>query len=292
MILGVSRNHNKYVSACILVLAAAIPASSSAQESSNAFDVVSIRPSNPSHTGGGGVTAFGYRAVGISLWTVIMYAYYPHPSGYWRSGQLVSGPTWLMKDRYDITAKVDSATEVQWRSLTNAERRERVRPMLRKMLQERCQLALHSSTAESPIYGLVVTKHGPKLKESAPIPAIPAGAIAVPLANTGDGAGVVVPYLPGEKPEEHFFGTPMSSLAAYLSDFSDRPIEDKTGLKGKYDFVLPKREELPPSSGLMPADDIAPAVLFDISDLGLALKPMKGTTDVLVIDRIERPLAN
>ena len=79
------------------VSAAPHTAHSSARNPSDAktvaFDAVSIRPSKyEGPGGGGGVTSYGYTATGIALRTVIMYAYYPHPSGYWRDDRLLGVP--------------------------------------------------------------------------------------------------------------------------------------------------------------------------------------------------------
>ena len=75
-------------------------------------------------------------------------------------------------------------------------------------------------------------------------------------------------------------------MAAWLSHSSDRPVEDKTGLSGRYDFALywdtgnpdVSNNQGPPS--------------YDIDDLGLTLKPTKALVDVLVIDHIDKPSAN
>lgn len=259
------------------------------------FDAVSIRPSEHDgpDEGGGGVTSYGYTATGIALRTVIMYAYYPHPYGYWRD-RLLSVPPWMAKARYDIKAKVDDATEKEWKGLSTAQRRERVKPMLRAMLEDRCKLALHSTTTEAPIYALMVGRHGPKLKISNPGELLPVGRVKLQLAATGEGPGVIVPFIPGEKQQDLFFGTPMASLAAFMSNFSDRPVLDRTGLTGQYDFVLSKRENSPPPTehSNVSASDPDPASIFDVEGLGLVLKPAKGLAETLVIDHIEQPSEN
>lgn len=273
-------------------------AHSSARNSSDAktvaFDAVSIRPSKYDGPGGGGATSYGYTATGIALQAVIMYAYYPLPSGYWRDGRLLGVPPWMAKARYDIKAKVDDATENEWKGLSNAQRRERVKPMLRTMLEDRCKLVLHSTTTEAPIYALMVGRHKPKLKVSKPDEPLPAGSIKVSLASSGAGPGVVVPHVIGGKPQDLFFGTPMTSLAIYLSDFSDRPIEDRTGLTGQYDFVLSPREnsQLQVKQPSGSTSDLDPASFYDVEELGLVLKPAKGLAETLVIDHIEKPSEN
>jgi uncharacterized protein (TIGR03435 family) len=97
----------------------------------------------------------------------------------------------------------------------------------------------------------------------------------------------MVPYSRGEKPEIRFFDTSMTSLAANLSRSSTRPILDKTGLTGRYDFVLTMRNDEGES-----ASDPESATHWQIEELGLTLSPAKAPTETLVIDHIEKPSEN
>ena len=81
------------------------------------------------------------------------------------------------------------------------------------------------------------------------------------------------------------------------------PVLDKTELKGVYDFKLQftPDDRLQSTSPLAPnarlpessADSNAPS-LFDAlqEQLGLKLESGKGLVEVIVIDRLEKPLAN
>jgi uncharacterized protein (TIGR03435 family) len=153
--------------------------------------------------------------------------------------------------------------------------------MLRTLLAERCKLLIHSTTTEAPIYELVVGKNGPKLTEATPGALAPSGGIRFP-----EGGGMV-PYRRGEKPEIRFFDLSMTSLAANLSRSSTRPILDKTGLTGRYDFVIMMGNDEDES-----ASDPASPTHWQIEKLGLTLKPAKAPTVTLVIDHIEKPSAN
>jgi uncharacterized protein (TIGR03435 family) len=78
----------------------------------------------------------------------------------------------------------------------------------------------------------------------------------------------------------------MTEVAATLSRQVGRPIEDHTGLKGNFDFQIEwAREESPETT-----DPSLTTVLN--AQLGLKLRPAKGTTKMLIIDRIGRPSAN
>lgn len=84
--------------------------------------------------------------------------------------------------------------------------------------------------------------------------------------------------------------SPMSLLTEMLSQQLVRPVIDKTGLTGKYDFPL---RWIPDGSGWivpLPSDlSIFTAVQ---EDLGLKLQSAKGPVDVLIIDHAEKPNAN
>jgi uncharacterized protein (TIGR03435 family) len=80
----------------------------------------------------------------------------------------------------------------------------------------------------------------------------------------------------------------------------DRPVVDKTGLAGRYDFVLtwtPDETQFA-SMGVRvpppPADGSGPPGLFTAfqEQLGLKLESTKAPADVLVIDRLDRPSEN
>lgn len=68
-----------------------------------------------------------------------------------------------------------------------------------------------------------------------------------------------------------------------------RPVLDRTGLAGKYDFTL----EFEPTAKMGKEDSGRPSVFTALEEqLGLKLVPAKEPVDVLVIDSIEHPAAN
>ena len=94
-------------------------------------------------------------------------------------------------------------------------------------------------------------------------------------------------------------GATMEQLTvALLSRIVDRPVIDKTGLAGRYDFQI-EFEYVPDSGGgdtgaaQPPAGPDAPSI-FEVlqAKLGLKLEPGKGPSEILVIDRVERPTEN
>jgi len=100
-------------------------------------------------------------------------------------------------------------------------------------------------------------------------------------------------------------GVDLGFLAGSLSNQLGRPVIDKTGLTGKYDFELkwtpdpgqpaampfgppPPGVELPP-----PPDPKGPSIFTALQEqLGLRLESQKAPVDILVIDRAEKPSEN
>jgi uncharacterized protein (TIGR03435 family) len=76
----------------------------------------------------------------------------------------------------------------------------------------------------------------------------------------------------------------------------DRPVVDKTGLVGKYDFVMEFTPQingpLPPGVNFQP-DESGPTFLEALKEqLGFKLDSQTGPVPVIVIDHVEQPSEN
>ncbi len=168
----------------------------------------------------------------------------------------VTGPSWLYTDRFDIDAKTSPGA-------TLAD----VQQMAQTLLIERFRLATHRETKEAPAYALVVAKGGPKLK-----------------ANTGDQQQPVIFAPPARLIGQ---GSSMASLAMTLVRPAGRPVIDKTGLNGFWNFTL----TYSPEQNV--ADQGASIFTALQEQLGLRLAPDRTTIDQLIVDHAERtPLPN
>jgi len=78
----------------------------------------------------------------------------------------------------------------------------------------------------------------------------------------------------------------MEGLAGgLLSNNLGRPVIDKTGITGRFDFTLEFARNM--------ADDTGTSIFTAVREqLGLKLVPDKGPVQVLVIDRVEKPSEN
>ena len=104
-------------------------------------------------------------------------------------------------------------------------------------------------------------------------------------------------------------GADMADLAQELAGYTGRPVLDKTGIAGVFDFLLQwnvfyGRQQTttanpqtpgPPSrnEGAMPENDSLPDLATALDQqLGLKLESRKGPVDTYVIERVERPSGN
>jgi len=254
-----------------------------------AFDVVSIRPSDPSAHGkiSWVTTPDGYRVIGQSMLATIMLAYFPQGYAYWSKDNLSGAPKWL-SEQYDINARVSDADLAEWQKQGSAlNKKPMFRAMLQTMLAERCHLAAHM--VRGPLHSgwaLELGKH-PHLTESKP------GEEPPPGVKLSDG-GVMVPYQPGDKPRLTMYEGSMADLTFALSGFAGHPVEDRTGLTGRYDFVV---DWIPDSDSKVSVaytdpNDPDPLSHWNLDALGIRVVPIKVPTDTLVIDHIEKPSEN
>jgi bla regulator protein BlaR1 len=234
------------------------------QPSRSAFEVASVKPTEPSDKPGFLQTAPGRLNLGgVTVKMLIQQAW--AISGY----RIYGGPSWLDSTRYNIAAKVPDGAG----NLTL----DQMRPMLQTLLADRFHLAAHREEKELPLYRLVVAKNGPKLNESAF-----SGAPQSQMST-----GQITDKKAG-----------MDTLASQLGQQLGRFVSNKTGLKGDFDFHM----EWTPDPGQNPGGDSdtpplvgadGPSIFTALQEqLGLKLESGKGPVEVLVIDHAEKPDAN
>ncbi len=86
-------------------------------------------------------------------------------------------------------------------------------------------------------------------------------------------------------------GATMDMLVSALANQMGANVIDKTGLTGKYDFVLKYSGTVPGTESKDP--NAWPLMITAIQEqLGLKLEPAKGPDKFLVIDHIEKPSPN
>jgi uncharacterized protein (TIGR03435 family) len=201
---------------------------------------------------------------------------------------LSGGPDWIRSERYIIDAKAESAQPLGMM----------MGPMLQTLLEDRFHVKVHHESREVPVYDLTVAKDSPKLtpfREGSCTPVEFGTVIGYP-----DPTRCHVMVGRGTLTAQASTVTTMSKLLLLILD---RPVIDKTGITGKYDFFLKFALDertpyvgadgdpvvAPPSS----ADEPGPTIFEALQkQYGLRLEPGKGPREFVVIDHVERPSEN
>lgn len=167
--------------------------------------------------------------------------------------QVTGGPGWAtgIDSMFDVEARAASEPGVA-----------QARAMLQSLLAERFHLKLRREPKQLPVYNLVVAKGGPELKPSAPD----------------------APLVPGTRRGS------MDQIAALWSLYLNRPVIDKTGLAGTFDFPV-RLWQL--DTNVRDAEDMAAKALAALQDqLGLRAEPARASLQMLVIESAEKPTSN
>ena len=267
---------------CIVLLS--VPGLAQIAARTPSFDVVSIRENkNGNAVRGDGVTANGYHVRGEPPLLLLVTAFVPSDgkASSFNPEQMVGVPNWMLQTTYDIDAKVDEQDISAW------ERPDIQRAMLQQMLTDRFKLVAHREYQEKAVYDMVIAKGGPKFKasETTDIEVIRR---THPAASTLPGGVVLVRG--SKRGETMLFGATIADLGILFGKGMGRPIEDKTGLTGKYDVTL-SLDLSPAPDGSRP-DPVAVVMTALQEQLGLKLESRKGKVEVLVIDHVERPSEN
>jgi uncharacterized protein (TIGR03435 family) len=179
--------------------------------------------------------------------------------------QITNGPTWFTTDRYDVDGVLDTE---------GVPKLPQIEEVFQKLLTDRFHLAFHRETRDISLYSLTIAKGGLKLK---------------PAANPTAEPDAEIRNHHGTEREITLTNAPMSLFILNLQYFQDRPLVDRTGLTGIYDFKLRYTYDETKAT-----DPDAPPGLFTAvqEQLGLKFQPNKAPVEVLVIDHIAPPSPN
>jgi uncharacterized protein (TIGR03435 family) len=291
-ILGIRR----YAGAALVLAFFSVDAIAQVAPSPN-FEVASVKPAAPqsngqnrlSMRGGPGTSDPGQISYNnVSLMSVLRIAY----GAYFYQ---IDGPSWLGISGYDINAKITPGTT-----------KEQFNQMLMNLLAERFNLKLHHESRDVQGFELVAARNGSKLKESTMTDSsnsdVPqSGPQATKTDASGfpqldhPGVAMAMKMAPNAKtPSVYmtFRAQTLSGLVRTVGEELGRPVIDKTGLVGKYDFTLqfvPDTGALATQSLAYRSDDSGPGIRTALPEqLGLRLEPKKVPLDMLVIDSADK----
>ena len=220
----------------------------------------------------------GFEARNVTLRAILQEAYQI------QANQIEGGPDWLDSAAFDVQVKVHKSSLELPPPPRNM---DQVRLALQKLLAEHAALVVHNETKVLPTYALAVAENGPKLQPAAsgePGDMKFNAPVRMEKQQMRMEIGGNQVYAIGAQ------GISTDDLAQQLSRQLGTPVVNKTGLQGRYDFNLhwsdAKKNEAEGNSG----NASEPALFTAVQEqLGLQLQPQKAPTQVLVIDRLEKP---
>ena len=228
------------------------------------FEVASIKPSKRDAGHHWDSNEDRVRIEGYSLRDLIAYAY-----GLKSNSQVLGGPDWIDKQRFDISAKVDDAEVAKIRAMSRHEKGKAWNMMMQSLLANRFGLRVHSGQKRMPVFALVVAKSGNRCK--------PAAASKGYSLSIHDGHMTAV-------------AISMDMLADSLTrepESGHRVVVNRTGLIGDYDFAM---DWTPDRGDGVPPDAQYPGLFTTLHEqLGLELKANKASVDAIVVDAAEKP---
>jgi uncharacterized protein (TIGR03435 family) len=216
-----------------------------------------------------------FNATNISVAAFVRFAYSI------QDYQLVGGPDWVQRDRFDIAARAG-------RDVPTTE----LRPMVQALLEDRFKLVVHNEQREMPSFALVLARSD--------------GRVGPGLQKLTDGCAKSNAQSkgPSDAPPGAVRSSGCGQIAVVVNMASREvgaPVIDKTGLIGMWDvFLYYSPDGARPFGGPLflspdrPAPDPNLPSFFTAlqEQLGLKLERQQGLVDVLVIDSVQQPTEN
>jgi uncharacterized protein (TIGR03435 family) len=240
-----------------------------------------------------------FSAANIPLHWYIRFAYKLSTEEF---GDLMEAlPRWALTTRYDIEARA-----------TGNPTKDQYRLMVQSLLADRFKLVVRHEEKQGAVWMLVLNqpgKLGPKLRRHQANIACPTGMLPhvdppTVVGGFPEACGVLC-ELRSEDPMAFIAGARDVSMAAVANYFSlgtfgtGRPVVDKTGLEGNYDFVIsflhPEAKARIRDNGGdgIGATQSQPAFADAIKDqLGLKLVSGTASRNAFFVDHIEHPSPN
>ena len=288
-----------------------------------AFEVASVKPLKPGGkdwrprmplfdlSNGNAVAPGGRFFADYWLWTYIQFAYKLATNQEEERAAVAQFPKGLSTELFEIEARASG----------NASK-DQMRLMMQSLLADRFKLAVHFETHEVPVLALTLDKPGklgPKLRPHSEGPAcpefkatemLPPGVAPEPF-KAGDAypPQCYITMLTGERDGPLRLGSRDATLewladniqsAGSLSGEIDKPVVDRTGLSGTFDFTVEYSRAGPGPGGTRltpPGDNASPPpettfVQAVRQQLGLKLVPSRAPIRTIIIDHVERPTEN
>jgi len=237
--------------------------SQTASAQNAAFDAASVKRAAAGQRGYSIRPLPGRLSAGnVTVKLLIAEAYHVHDF------QVSGGPSWIDSDRYDIEAKAAGDAPPGAKEL---------RAMLQKLLADRFGLTVRHESKEMPIVSLELAKGGPKF----------------PAASHPEAP---VQFQVAQRQRIVAENAPLENLTEVLTWLLGKPVVDRTGLAGSFDYKLewaPDEIQLSADEAPPQTDGTKPSLAAALQQqMGLKILSQKGPVDLIVVEKAERPMAN
>ncbi|MGH9520807.1 MAG: TIGR03435 family protein [Terriglobales bacterium] len=183
-------------------------------------------------------------------------------------------PDWAKKTRYTIDAKPPEG----FPRLPQAKNVRQIKLMLQAMLADRFKVAVHHETRETSAYEMTLAKG------------------ALKNMTTGDANQPPDGDFNASNDNVHLVGKnmPMSVFGDWIGELLGRPVSDKSGLKGVFNFDVLRRATAgtPASAGGCDVGCRSLIIGALSNQLGVKLRATTALADFLVLDHIGKPHPN
>jgi uncharacterized protein (TIGR03435 family) len=241
-----------------------------------------------------------FRAANLPLVAYIVFAYKINPNQ--EESLLSQLPEWATTDRFDIQGQAQGNPT-----------KDQMRLMMQSLLADRFHLIIRYETRQVSILALTVDqpgKLGPLLRKhpddspcaTSPVPPSPPPTAPPQLLDTRFPAtcgGILrMPASTAGRFRSGARNVTMELIANSMADGEgiDRPVLDKTGLEGMFDYSIeftPRLDASSPPGANTQRDLTGPKFQEALREqLGLKLEPQMGPMDFLVISYVAKPSAN
>ena len=230
------------------VLAVAFIISLSAQAVKPAFEVASVKRSLPGIPPAPRTSAGTFYRGRATVENLIEFAYGT------QSFQVIGGPDWVRKDRFDISARAAESVSPEQMPL-----------MVQSLLQERFRLVVRQDRREMRHAALVLARSD--------------GRVGSGLERCAD-PSQVPPFRPLALPRDAvplvWKCQPLSGLTRVVATVLEEPVIDRTGLEGYWSFQIVYSRS---------SDSVPPQP-------ALKIQRMVGPLDAVIIDSVQQPDEN
>lgn len=256
------------------------------------YEVATIKPADPDKPFAGMILRrYIAMAYGVPLpWGI--------PGVELQGSQVIGGPEWIDKDRYDIKGKAADELREAMRKMSPEDRRAQEEMLEQSLLADRFHLKVHFDTRQMQVFELVPAKGGLKITAVDPPPEGEPSQPAKPgefrpgtmsLSVGMNGLNILNAR---SMPLDIF----INALRGQAPEIGGRPVVDHTGFHGNFDvkdFRFVGLAYTHGAGGASATDPDAPSLEQALEQqLGLKLVRTKAQVEVVVIDSIDRPTEN